>query len=153
MERLRALTRVLVVLGLVLSTQSLLMLQMAFELRRDYIAEHLCVNRDRPEMECNGKCYLRAQSEAAMHGPALEDPHAHHAPDHAGAQEKPHTHPAPVSNRQVNLLEVALSGMMFVPVRPALRMPGVTERPYAAWRPTLHDEAAALEVFHPPRMV
>lgn len=24
----------------------------------DYISEVLCVNKDRPELECNGKCYL-----------------------------------------------------------------------------------------------
>lgn len=24
----------------------------------DYIAEFLCVNKDKPEMHCNGKCYL-----------------------------------------------------------------------------------------------
>lgn len=24
----------------------------------EYIATELCVNRDRPEMHCNGKCYL-----------------------------------------------------------------------------------------------
>ncbi|PHQ29888.1 hypothetical protein [Leeuwenhoekiella nanhaiensis] len=24
----------------------------------DYIVEELCVNRDRPELECNGRCYL-----------------------------------------------------------------------------------------------
>ena len=32
-----------------------------------YISEELCENKDRPELECNGKCYLikqtRAQSE------------------------------------------------------------------------------------------
>ena len=24
----------------------------------DYIAEYLCINKDRPELQCNGKCYL-----------------------------------------------------------------------------------------------
>ena len=24
----------------------------------DYIADELCVNRDRPELNCNGRCYL-----------------------------------------------------------------------------------------------
>ena len=25
---------------------------------QDYIAEFLCINQDRPELECEGKCYL-----------------------------------------------------------------------------------------------
>jgi hypothetical protein len=32
-----------------------------FELRRDYIAQHLCENRNRPELHCNGQCYLAKQ--------------------------------------------------------------------------------------------
>ncbi|MAW96897.1 MULTISPECIES: hypothetical protein [unclassified Leeuwenhoekiella] len=29
-----------------------------YALNYDYIVEELCVNRDRPELECNGRCYL-----------------------------------------------------------------------------------------------
>ncbi len=29
-----------------------------FVINQDYIAEFLCINTDKPEMECNGKCYL-----------------------------------------------------------------------------------------------
>jgi hypothetical protein len=29
-----------------------------FKLNRDYIAKVLCENRERPQMHCNGKCYL-----------------------------------------------------------------------------------------------
>jgi hypothetical protein len=29
-----------------------------FLLNQSYIAENLCVNRDKPMMHCNGKCYL-----------------------------------------------------------------------------------------------
>ncbi|NER14533.1 hypothetical protein GWK08_13850 [Leptobacterium flavescens] len=36
-------------------------------INQDYIAEFLCINQDRPELKCNGKCYmfrqLKAQSE------------------------------------------------------------------------------------------
>ncbi len=27
-------------------------------LNQDYIAEFLCINKDKPELECNGNCYL-----------------------------------------------------------------------------------------------
>ncbi|MDB2606474.1 hypothetical protein N9Y48_01710 [Zobellia sp.] len=29
-----------------------------FVVDQDYIAEFLCINTDKPELECNGKCYL-----------------------------------------------------------------------------------------------
>ena len=29
-----------------------------FEMNENYIVSKLCVNRDKPEMHCNGKCYL-----------------------------------------------------------------------------------------------
>lgn len=32
-----------------------------FEINREYIARVLCINRDKPEMGCNGKCHLKEQ--------------------------------------------------------------------------------------------
>lgn len=32
-----------------------------YELNKDYVAETLCENKDKPELECNGKCYLSKQ--------------------------------------------------------------------------------------------
>lgn len=32
-----------------------------YEINKDYIASVLCVNRDKPEMHCEGQCYLRKQ--------------------------------------------------------------------------------------------
>jgi len=29
-----------------------------FEMNQKYIAAELCINRNRPELHCNGKCYL-----------------------------------------------------------------------------------------------
>ncbi|EDM36804.1 hypothetical protein PBAL39_18059 [Pedobacter sp. BAL39] len=29
-----------------------------FELNKQYIADRLCVNKNKPELHCNGKCYL-----------------------------------------------------------------------------------------------
>lgn len=34
------------------------LLYLDFEIRRDYIVANLCVNRSRPMLNCNGKCYL-----------------------------------------------------------------------------------------------
>lgn len=32
-----------------------------FKANQDYIAKEFCENKDKPEMHCNGKCYLKKQ--------------------------------------------------------------------------------------------
>lgn len=61
MSPVRTSLRLLLVLGLIVSTQGLLLVQGAYVLRQDFVVEHLCVNLDRPEVHCNGKCHLRKQ--------------------------------------------------------------------------------------------
>lgn len=34
-------------------------------LNRDYVARVLCINRDKPQLHCNGKCHLAKQLRAA----------------------------------------------------------------------------------------
>lgn len=36
-----------------------------YELRKDFIIENYCVNKERPELKCDGKCYLAKQIKAA----------------------------------------------------------------------------------------
>lgn len=36
---------------------------LGYELNKDFIANTLCINRDKPEMLCNGKCYLMQELE------------------------------------------------------------------------------------------
>ncbi len=36
-----------------------------YRINRDYIAENLCVNRDKPMLKCNGQCYLAKKLKAA----------------------------------------------------------------------------------------
>lgn len=35
-----------------------------YVINQDYIAEYLCINKDKPAMDCNGKCYLMEMLEA-----------------------------------------------------------------------------------------
>ena len=35
----------------------------SFVVNQDYIAEFFCINQDKPELECNGKCYLMQKLE------------------------------------------------------------------------------------------
>lgn len=32
-----------------------------YAVNQDYIAEFLCINKDKPELECNGKCHLKKE--------------------------------------------------------------------------------------------
>jgi len=41
-----------------IQTFSTFIIQADFFLNRSYIAKNLCVNRNKPIMHCNGKCYL-----------------------------------------------------------------------------------------------
>lgn len=34
-----------------------------YALNQDYIAEFLCINKDQPKLQCNGKCHLAKQIE------------------------------------------------------------------------------------------
>ncbi|MPR33437.1 hypothetical protein [Salmonirosea aquatica] len=34
------------------------LLYLDFELRKEFIIDNFCVNKDRPELHCDGKCYL-----------------------------------------------------------------------------------------------
>jgi hypothetical protein len=43
---------------LLLQSMSGLVTYAGFELNRDYISQVLCVNRAKPQLHCNGKCYL-----------------------------------------------------------------------------------------------
>lgn len=39
---------------------------LGFEANQNYIAKELCINRDKPEMHCNGKCYLMKKLKQAQ---------------------------------------------------------------------------------------
>lgn len=48
-----------------------------YVINQDYIAEYLCVNKDRPMLNCNGKCYLskmlqEEQNEKQQNLPAID---------------------------------------------------------------------------------
>lgn len=38
-----------------------------FEQNKDFIAQHFCINRDRPELQCQGSCYLKKQLQETEH--------------------------------------------------------------------------------------
>ncbi len=40
------------------------MLMVDYELRKDFIIQNYCVNKNRPELHCDGKCYLAKKIQA-----------------------------------------------------------------------------------------
>jgi hypothetical protein len=55
---IRSFTAILLVITILASNFTRLFVYAGFELNQKYIATRLCVNRDKPMLHCNGKCYL-----------------------------------------------------------------------------------------------
>jgi hypothetical protein len=54
-------TVAILLLALICQTFSRCLVMAGFYVNRDYIANNLCENRNRPQMHCNGKCQLKKQ--------------------------------------------------------------------------------------------
>ena len=51
-------TTIFLFITIFLQTFSNYIIQADFYMNRSYITENFCINRDKPMMHCNGKCYL-----------------------------------------------------------------------------------------------
>jgi hypothetical protein len=51
-------TSIFLLIAIFSQTFSAYLIQADFSLNRDFIAKVLCVNKEKPAMKCNGKCYL-----------------------------------------------------------------------------------------------
>ncbi len=54
----RSVTAIVLICSIITSNFTQLFIYSAYELNKDYIAAVLCVNKDKPKLNCNGKCYL-----------------------------------------------------------------------------------------------
>jgi len=63
---LKRFTALLLVATLVCSSFQWVMVCAGFQLNRSYIAANLCVNRNKPWMHCNGKCYFMQKLKQAQ---------------------------------------------------------------------------------------
>lgn len=54
----RRLSRLLLVLTLCVGMQGTVLVEALFLIHQDHIAEHHCVNRNNPEIDCDGMCFL-----------------------------------------------------------------------------------------------
>ncbi|RIJ33517.1 hypothetical protein [Pontibacter oryzae] len=44
---------------------SMPLIRLGYELNKEYIIQNLCVNRDKPQLQCEGKCHLSKSVKAA----------------------------------------------------------------------------------------
>jgi len=58
-SRLKILATIFLTVTIFIQTFSTFIIQADFFLNRSYIAKNLCINRDKPMLHCNGKCYLQ----------------------------------------------------------------------------------------------
>lgn len=65
MEAIRKVSVILVVSLLAVKSMIAPILFVKYEFSKDYIIENYCVNKDKPELHCDGKCYLAKQLKAA----------------------------------------------------------------------------------------
>jgi len=100
------------------------MVMFEFYLNQEYIVKNLCVNRDKPQMHCNGKCHLRKQLNA-------EDKKDQDNPE----------------RRAENKSEIFYADTHFINIVPSFRTITITHHtPLSIGTPT---DAAAV-IFHPP---
>jgi len=57
-QMLKRFTAIVLLVAVVSSNCSLFLVYAGFELNHRYIAENLCINKDRPWLHCNGHCYF-----------------------------------------------------------------------------------------------
>ena len=57
---------ILLIVSLIASNFQRLFISIGFELNQKYIAENLCVNKDKPWLHCNGKCYFMRKIKEAQ---------------------------------------------------------------------------------------
>lgn len=100
-----------------------------FELRRDYIAKNLCVNRDKPELKCDGKCYL-AKRLAMAHEKEQQEAERNF-----------------IFQLCETLADPTRPDLSFIPEIYHVNFSGVQETPYL---PHLTGRMAIADIFRPP---
>ena len=57
---------IVLLFSLLLANCSSVFVYVGFEVNKQFIVAELCVNKDKPEMHCNGKCYLMKKLKQAQ---------------------------------------------------------------------------------------
>ena len=70
---LKRITAICLLVALISSGFSRFFIYAGFELNHKYIAENLCVNKNRPWMHCNGKCFFMRKIKEAQDNEKKQD--------------------------------------------------------------------------------
>ena len=76
-----------------------------FMVNRNYIAQELCINRDKPELTCNGKCVLTLQLKASAKS---EDKQVTHGVEKVARQAVDYRHKS-MDGRPLNIFPLPSS--------------------------------------------
>lgn len=106
------------------------MLFLDYEIRKDFIIQNYCENKDRPELHCDGKCYLAKRIEAAQ------------SEDEKQANDQFVSKVFTIETHFVN--EITLIRNSRIDEIPSISNYSYSERPFMAFLPA---------VFHPPATV
>lgn len=77
----RQLTALVLIPLLFASSLSKTMVLAGFRMNRSYIAAELCENRDKPQLHCQGKCYLKKKLQLAEQKEKEQELKKQHTPD------------------------------------------------------------------------
>lgn len=116
---------ILLICSLFAETGSRLLVTAAFELNQSYIAEYFCINKDKPMLHCDGKCYLARKLKEAEE-----------------KEKKSEKESVKIGSYQVAFLTEKTT--LTAPVLPAMETPKMGEYPFLL--PT-----RPATIFHPPR--
>ncbi|MBN8588883.1 MAG: hypothetical protein J0L94_11255 [Rhodothermia bacterium] len=128
MQTTRAFLTPTLLLLLVIQGLVPLWVQLDFVRRQDYIRKVLCINRNKPGMQCNGKCYLRLRLQKTDQ-------------DQQKQQEK-------------GSVEQQLVGLVYVaPLNdPSLRLDGSTPKKVLLCKDDHPLKGIPVEIDHPPNL-
>ncbi|MDJ1506173.1 hypothetical protein [Xanthocytophaga agilis] len=122
---MRKIVTALLLFSLLLQTFSRAGIYLSFKVNQDYIARVLCINKAKPQLNCNGKCYLAKKLKQA---------------------EEQEQKQVLLKTLELNLCCQELHAFNFA------RIPLIVNRklvPFYLVKPTF---STLLNIFHPPRM-
>lgn len=99
-----------------------------FNINQDYIAEVLCINKDKPEMKCNGKCHLTKELKKT---------------------EEPVDNP---KTEFVQLRNEILFCQYFISTKKITAIPKPTKT-YCYQNPDFYKSEFVSDIFHPPKLI
>ena len=61
MSALRRITAIILTISMLAFNWSKLNILISFKIHQEYIAKVLCINKEKPQLQCNGKCHLKKE--------------------------------------------------------------------------------------------